>query len=64
MTLHDANSFLEYRKQQEKIHLDRIKNSKNPLDSILKVEINATDYVIGHVYFVHDMIQRFILIVI
>ena len=43
MTLHDANSFLEYRKQQEKIHLDRIKNSKNPLDSILTVEINATE---------------------
>ena len=41
--LHDADSFLQYRKEQEKVHLDRIKNSKDPLDSILTVEINTTE---------------------
>jgi len=41
--LHGADSFLQYRKEQEKVHLDRIKNSKNPLDSILTVEINTTE---------------------
>jgi radical SAM protein with 4Fe4S-binding SPASM domain len=43
MKLHDANSFLEHRKKQEQLHLEKIKNSKNPLDSILTVEINATE---------------------
>tara|TARA_B100001250_G_C19769918_1_gene776623 strand:- start:823 stop:1740 length:918 start_codon:yes stop_codon:yes gene_type:complete len=43
MKLHDANTFLEYRKKQEQLHLEKIKNSKNPLDSILTVEINATE---------------------
>ena len=41
--LHDADSFLQYRKDQEKVHVDRIKNSKDPLDSILTVELNTTE---------------------
>jgi len=41
--LHDADSFLQYRKEQEKVHLNKIKNSKDPLDSILTVEVNTTE---------------------
>ena len=41
--LHDADTFLEYRKKQEQVHLKRIKDSKNPLDSILTVELNTTE---------------------
>jgi len=41
--LHNADSFLEYRKEQEQKHLEKIKNSNNPLDSILTIEINTTE---------------------
>ena len=41
--LHDADSFLQYRKEQEKVHLKKIKNSKDRLDSILTVEVNTTE---------------------
>ena len=40
---HDADTFLEYRKKQEQVHLNRIKGSTNPLDAILTIELNTTE---------------------
>ena len=39
----DKHSFLQYRKDQEKKHLQLIENTKNPLHSILTVEMNLTE---------------------
>ena len=37
------DEFMNHRKNLEKIHLERIKNSQNPIDSILTVEVNTTE---------------------
>ena len=39
----DKHSFLQYRKDQEKKHLKLIKDTTNPLHSILTVEMNLTE---------------------
>ena len=41
--VHDADTFLEYRRKQEQVHLNRIKGSTNPLDAILTIELNTTE---------------------
>lgn len=40
---HDQNSFLEYRKEQERIHLEVMNNSVDPFHSLMTIEINATE---------------------
>lgn len=42
MKLENKNTFLDYRKQQEKEHLLRV-DSNNPLSSLLTIEINTTE---------------------
>ena len=41
--VHDADTFLEYRRKQEQVHLNRIKGSTNPLDAIITIELNTTE---------------------
>ena len=52
----DQYEFLDHRRQQEKRHWQNLRKGQ-PLDSILTVEINATE----HVCFVQDMTRLYIL---